>query len=135
MKPKTLENRIVKRLARARRNVFLRDDFNDLGDYDQVGRVLRHLVRTGSLVKIGHGLYTKAAPSPFDGTPAPVKGLRALASEALDRLGIETAPTRLEQAYQAGQTTQVPAGRAIAITKRVRRRIGYNGTFLSFERA
>jgi hypothetical protein len=135
MKPKNLENRILKRLARKRRNVFLRNDFNDLGDYDQVGRVLRQLVRTGKLVKIGHGLYTKAAPSPFDGTPAPVKGLRALASEALDRLGIETAPTRLEQAYQAGQTTQVPAGRAIAVTKRVRRRIGYNGTFLSFERA
>jgi hypothetical protein len=115
--------------------VFLRNDFTDLGGYDQVGRVLRQLVRRGQLVKIGHGLYTRAAPSPFDGTPAPVKGLRALAAEALGRLGIETAPTRLEQAYHAGQTTQVPAGRVVAVNKRVRRRIGYNGTFLSFERA
>ena len=48
-----------------------------------VGRALRRLVRTGQLVKIGHGLYTRAAPSPYDGTPAPVKGLRALATEAL----------------------------------------------------
>jgi hypothetical protein len=135
MKPKTLENRVLQRLARKGGDVFLRDDFNDLGGYDQIGRVLRQLVRTGQLVKIGHGLYTRAAPSPFDGTPAPVKGLRVLAAEALDRLGIETAPTRLEQAYHAGQTTQVPAGRVIAVTKRVRRRIGYNGTFLSFERA
>jgi hypothetical protein len=135
MKPENLEARVLKRLTRKRGDVFLRDDFSDLGGYDQVGRVLRHLVRTGQLVKIGHGLYTRAAPSPFDGTPAPVKGLRALAAEALGRLGIETAPTRLEQAYGAGRTTQVPAGRVIAVTKRVRRRIGYNGTFLSFERA
>jgi hypothetical protein len=135
MRPKNLETRILKRLARTRGDVFLRDDFSDLGGYDHVGRVLRHLVRTGQLVKIGHGLYARAAPLSCDGTPTPVKGLRALAAEALDRLGIETAPTRLEQAYQAGQTTQVPAGRVIAVTKRVRRRIGYNGTFLNFERA
>ena len=135
MKPENLETRVLKRMARKRGDVFLRDDFSDLGGYDQVGRALRRLVRTGQLVKIGQGLYTRAAPSPFDGKPAPVKGLRALATEALGRLGIETAPTRLEQAYNAGQTTQVPAGRVVAVTKRVRRHIGYNGTFLSFERA
>ena len=135
MKPENLETRVLKRVARKRGDVFLRDDFSDLGGYDQVGRALRCLVRTGRLVKIGHGLYTRAAPSPFDGTPAPVKGLRTLAAEALGRLGIETAPTRLEYANNTGQTTQVPAGRVVAVTKRVRRRIGYNGTFLSFERA
>jgi hypothetical protein len=135
MKPKNLESRVLKRLARKRGHVFLRDDFSDLGGYDQVGRALRRLVRTGQLVKIGHGLYTRASPSPFDGKPAPIKGLRTLAAEGLGRLGIETAPTRLEQAYNAGRTTQVPAGRVIAVKKRVRRRIGYNGTFLSFERA
>jgi hypothetical protein len=135
MKSDNLETRVLKRLARKRGDVFLREDFRDLGGYDQVGRALRCLVRTGQLVKIGHGLYTRAAPSPYDGTPAPVKGLRALATEALGRLGIETVPTRLEQAYRAGRTTQVPAGRVIAVKKRVRRRIGYNGSFLSFERA
>lgn len=66
--------------------------------------------------------------------PAPVKGLRAVAAEALKRLGIETSPTKLEQAYSAGEMTQVPAGRAIAVRKRVRRKIGHNGTYVSFER-
>ena len=135
MRPKNLEQRVVQRLSRKKGDVFLRDDFTDLGGYDQVGRVLHRLVRSGQLVKIGHGLYTRAAPSPFDGTPVPVKGLRALATEALGRLGIPTAPTRLEEDYRAGRTTQVPAGRAVAVAKRVRRRIGYNGTYLSFERA
>jgi hypothetical protein len=131
----TIESRLIRRIERKRSNVFLRSDFADLGGYDQVGRVLCHLVRKGRLIRIGQGLYTRAAPSPFDGTPSPVKGIRVLTDEALDRLGIETAPTRLQKAYNSGNTTQVPSGRVIAVNKRVRRKIGYNGTFVSFERA
>jgi hypothetical protein len=134
MRGENLETRVMKRIARKRGDVFLRADFRDLGGYDQVGRVLRGLVGKGKLLKIGQGLYTRAAESPFDGTPAPVKGLYSLAAEALGRLGVESAPTCFEQAYNAGKTTQVPAGRVIAVRKRVRRKIGYNGIFLSFER-
>jgi hypothetical protein len=86
-------------------------------------------------MKLGYGLYTRARPSLLDGKPTAVKGLRALAAEALGRLGIETAPTRLEQAYNAGRTTQVPTGRVVAVRGRVRRAISYNGVPLSFERA
>ncbi len=135
MRAENLETRVIKRIARKRGDVFLRSDFRDLGGYDQVGRVLRGLVGKGKLLKIGQGLYARTAASPFDGTPTPVKGLRALAKEALGRLGVESAPTRFEQAYNAGKTTQVPAGRVIAVRKRVRRKIGYKGIFMSFERA
>jgi hypothetical protein len=135
MKPETLETRIQKRIARKRGDVFLRADFSDLGDYDQVGRALRQLVKQGQLLKLGQGLYARAKPSLIDGSPAPVKGFRNLVTEALGRLGIETLPTRMEQAYSAGQTTQVPTGRVVAVMKRVRRKIGYNGIVLGFERA
>lgn len=135
MKSEKLETRIQKRIARKRGDVFLRADFEDLGGYDQVGRALGQLVKQGQLLKLGQGLYTRAKPSLIDGTPAPVKGFRTLATEALDRLGIETQPTRLEKAYAAGETTQVPAGRVVAVSKRVRRKIGYNGILLGFERA
>ena len=134
MRSDTLEDRVVRRIDRKRGDVFLRSDFKDLGGYDQIGRVLRLLVRKGRLVRIGQGLYARATESPFDGTPSPVKGLRALAEEALKRLGIESALTRLEQEYNAGRTTQVPAGRTIGVTRRVRRKIGYNGTYVRFER-
>ena len=130
----TLETRITERMARMRRDVFLRADFAGFGGYDQVGRALRNLVARGKLLKIGSGLYVRARPSTLDGSPTPVKGLRTLADEALRRLGIETGPTRLEQDYGAGRTTQVPSGRRIAVNKRVRRRIGYSGVLLSFER-
>jgi hypothetical protein len=135
VKPETLETRLLKRIDRKRGDVFLRTDFDDLGGYDQVGRVLRDLVRKGRLMKLGYGLYTRARPSLVDGQPTPVKGLRALAAEALGRIGVETAPTRLEQDYNAGRTTQVPTGRVVAVRGRVRRKISYNGYPLSYERA
>jgi hypothetical protein len=131
----TLETLVSKRIDRKRGDVFLRADFSDLGGYDQVGRVLRQFVRQGKLLKIGSGLYTRARPSTLDGTPTPVKGLRALADEALRRLGVQTAPTRLERNYSAGTTMQIPAGRRVAVAKRVRRKISHNGVTISFERA
>ena len=131
----TLESQVIKRIERKRRDVFLRADFDDLGGYDQIGRVLGQFVRAGRLVKIGSGLYARARPSTLDGKPTPVKGLRPLTEEALRRLGIGTAPTRLEQAYSEGRTTQVPSGRRVAVDRRVRRKIGYNGAIVSFERA
>ena len=130
----TLETWLLKRIERKRGDVFLRSDFADLGGYDQIGRVLRGLVRQGRLIKIGFGLYARAVQSPFSDAPVPPRGLSTL-TEALKRLDIETAPSRLEQDYNAGRTTQVPTGRVVAVRRRVRRKLGYNGFFLSFERA
>lgn len=126
---------MIRRIDRKRRDVFLRADFDDLGGYDQIGRALRQFVHAGHLVRIGSGLYARARPSTLDGKPTPVKGLRALSEEALRRVGIGTAPTRLEQAYGEGKTTQVPCGRRVAVYRRVRRKIAYNGAMVSFERA
>jgi hypothetical protein len=131
----TLEALVSKRIDRKRGDVFLRADFADLGGHDQVGRVLLQFVRQGKLLKIGSGLYTRTQPSTLDGAPTPVKGLRALADEAVRRLGVQTAPTHLERSYSAGTSMQIPAGRHIAVAKRIRREIGYNGVTISFEPA
>lgn len=134
MKPDTLETKLMKRVARKRGDVFLRADFADLGGYDQVGRTLRDLVRKRQLLRLGQGIYARAATSPFTGEVLPAKGLSTL-KEALDRLGVETVPTRLEADYNAGRTTQVPTGRVVGVRRRVRRKIGYGGFYLGFERA
>jgi len=134
VKPETLESRILKRMERKRGDMFLRADFGDLGGYDQVGRVLRKIVREGQLVKVGQGLYARASRSITSGEPIPVQGLATL-KEALGRVGVETIPTRLERAYNVGETTQVPTGRVVGVTRRVRRKVGYGGINLSFERA
>ena len=133
-KPESLEQRLEKRIARKRGDVFLREDFRDLGGYDQVGRALRNLVRKGELLKLGYGIYTRATRSPFTDKPVPPKGLRTF-KEALTRLGVEIVPTRLEAAYNAGKSTQVPTGRVVGVRGRVSRRIGYGGVELGYERA
>lgn len=114
----------------------MRSDFADLAGYDQVGRALRALVREGVLIRVGYGLYAKAAYSPLAGDrPAPRVGIRRLGEEALRKLNIGVSASMAERLYNEGQTTQVPSGRLIAVDKRVRRKIGYNGTYLAFERA
>jgi hypothetical protein len=133
MKAETLETRMLNRIERDRSDVFLRSDFKDLGGYDQVGRSLRSLVRKGRLLKVSHGLYTKAVKSPLSDKPEPPKGLATL-KEALQRVGVEIVQTRMERDYNAGRTTQVPTDRVVAVHGRVRRKIGYNGINLSFER-
>jgi hypothetical protein len=134
MRPETLETKLLNRIERKRGDVFVRADFEDLGGYDQVGRALRTLMRKRELVKVGQGLYARARTSDINGEAVPVRGLTTL-NEALERIGIETVPTRMERAYNAGETTQVPTGRVVGVRRRVRRKIGYGGFTLSFERA
>lgn len=131
----TLAYKITARMRRKKALVFVREDFADLGGYDQVGRILRALARQGELVKIGYGLYAKAKKSPLTGQVVPVAPLPTLAKEALARLGVETAPSRLEKEFQAGRTTQVPTGRLIAVKGRISRKIGYGGAYVNFEPA
>jgi len=122
------------RIARKKRAVFVRDDFKDISDYDQVGRALRRLTKKGSLIRLGYGVYAKAKKSPINGEAVPVAPLPSLAKEVLQRLGVETTSSRLEEAYNAGQTTQVPTGRLIGVKGRVNRKLGYRGAFISYER-
>jgi hypothetical protein len=134
-KYETLNYKISARIARKKDIVFLREDFADLGGYDQVGRILRNLVREGKIIKIGYGLYAKAKKSSITGKVIPVAPLPTLARAALERLGVEVASSALERDYNAGKTTQVPTGRMIAVRGRVNRKIGYNGAYVSFEPA
>ena len=129
----TLEMQLLQRIDRSHGDVFLRGDFDDLGSYDQVGRALRDLVKQGRLMKIGFGLYSRTIRSLLDDRVLPPKGLSTL-REALKRVGIETFPSRSLQDYNAGRTTQVPTGRVVGVNRRVRRKVGYNGFTMGFER-
>ena len=123
------------RMARKKCSVFVREDFRDLSDYDQVGRALRNIAKNGRLIRVGYGVYAKAKKSPITGELVPVVPLPELAKEALARLGIQTVPSRMEIDYNAGKTTQVPTGRVIAVKGRISRKIGYGGAYVSYEPA
>lgn len=126
---------IERRVRRSQQNIFLRRDFEQFGSYDAVGRALRQQTQKGRLLRVGYGLYAKAEPSPFTGKPVPLIGIKQLATEALERLGKTVGASALEIAYNSGQSTQVPTGRAVAVKGRVRRRIGYDGNYIVLERA
>src|SRR6185312_7106403 len=131
----TIAEAIERKVRRSKRNVFLRSDFNSLGSYDAVGRALRQKADDGKLVQIGYGLYAKAERSPFTGKPAPVVGIKRLATEALGRLGKKVSPSSFEESYNRGESTQVPTGRTVAVEDRVRRRIGYDGNYVLLQRS
>ena len=132
---KSLEDKIRARIARRKSNVFIREDFADLGGYDQVGRVLLKLTRQGNLAKLGYGIYTKTRISQLTGEVVPIAPLPALAKEALQKLGVKIQLTRAEKDYQEGRSTQIPTGRLIGINKsRLCRKIGYKEASIYYER-
>lgn len=130
----TLEGKIAYRVKRSKTPVFVRDDFKDIGGYDQVGRILRGLVKKDLLINLGYGTYARSKKSSISGTIVPEKPLPELAKELLKKLGVEAAPSSAEKAYNSGMSTQVPTGRVIGVKGRVARRIGYNGRYISFEK-
>ena len=130
----TLEGKIAYRVKRSKSPVFIRDDFKDIGGYDQVGRVLRALVKKGLLISLGYGAYARSKKSSVSGAIVPEKPLPELAKELLKKLGVKVVPSSAERAYNSGKSTQVPTGRMIGVKGRIVRRIGYNGRYISFEK-
>ena len=107
----TIQDRLVTRIKRAKRSVFMRSDFADIADYDQVGRGLRNLVRDGLLLKIGYGLYVRARVNRITGTLMPdhPAGNDGVLIEAMERLGVDYKFDDLSLKNLSGESTQIPA--------------------------
>jgi hypothetical protein len=134
-KYETLSCKISSGIARKKDIVFLRGILRTWEDMIRSGGFLGELVRAGKIIKIGYGLYAKTKKSFITGEIIPGAPLPTLAKAALERLGIEVAPSTLESDYNAGKTTQVPIGRMIAVKGRVNRKIGYGGAYIIYESA
>jgi hypothetical protein len=132
----TLREKIGKRIARRRDDVFLTREFRDLGGEDQVLRALRGLVRNGTLVRLGYGVYGRAETSSLSGRPmlAARGGFIGAARQALDKLGVEWEPTEFQHAYNEGRSTQVPINPAVRVKGRFSRQLRYQDTELRLER-
>jgi len=107
----TIQSRIETRVKRSKRSVFMRSDFKDIADYDQVGRCLRQLVREGLLLKISYGLYARARLNRITGKPMPDNpaGSDGVIIEALERLNVDYSFDEVSQSSLSGQSTQIPA--------------------------
>lgn len=107
----TIQSRIQTRVKRSKRSVFLRSDFKDIADYDQVGRGLRNLVRDGLLMKIGYGLYVRARVNRVTGKLMPdnAAGADGVVIEAMVKLGVDYQFDDLSNLNISGESTQIPA--------------------------
>ena len=130
----SLKGKVKYRISRSKVAVFTPKDFFDLSDRDQVGRVLRQLVKDESLIKFGQGLYAKAKRSSLTGKLIPIKSLPELATEALrEKLKVKVVPAKDLERYNSGQTTQAPTGRVIAVKGRVSRKMAYDGKSIKYQ--
>ena len=132
-KKQKLETRILTRISRRKSPILLREDFADLGGYDQVGRALRIIADKGKIIRLGYGLYAKAKQSALTGETVPVAPLPTLGKEALRRLRVQTVPSKAETDYREGRSMQVPTGRLIGVKDRISRKIGFKGAHISYE--
>lgn len=130
----SVEYKALNRLKTTRGSVVLRADFNDLGSYRQVSRVLNRLIEEKKLVKIGKGIYAKAYLSKYSDTPLIKNGTDSALREALKRLSIAFEPGSAEKEYNEGKTTQIPVHNIVRLKNRCRRRIGYRNSKLIFEK-
>ena len=130
----SIEYKALSRLKAIRGSVVLRQDFKDLGSYRQISRVLNQLIAEKKLVKISAGVYAKAYISKYTDIPLVKNGVDSTLRAALKRLGVAYEPGSAEQDYNAGKTTQVPAGNIVKLKSRCRRRIGYGNSKLIFEK-
>ncbi len=136
MKRISLKSKISDKIKHSRRLVFMRSDFEELGGYDQVGRVLRNLTAEGKLIKIGYGLYAKAHTNRLTGKPMLIAkgGFIQVAREALRRLGVKWSPSDSEISYLEG-STQIPANAEVIIFDRFNRKIATDKFKLQLNRS
>jgi hypothetical protein len=103
-----VKERIQRSIAARRGEVVLRRDLARFGSAAQISRALKQLIAEGRLVRIGTGVYAKAAPGPISGIPMARQPLGALAAETFDRLGIAWRLGAAQRRYNERLTTQVP---------------------------
>jgi hypothetical protein len=105
----TVKERMIRSIARSKGEVVMRADFVSLGSASQISRSLKELIKAGTIVRLGYGVYAKARPSILSGKPVARVSLEELALEALEKLGVTVKLGRAAAAYASGETTQIPA--------------------------
>lgn len=131
----TMKERIERIVARSKDAVFIRQDFAKVGGYDQVGRVLRELVKDGALIKVGYGVYVKTKDSGIPGRPIPVMSLIEIGLQAMAKLGVDADLGRSAKAYMAGKTTQMPMATVLNVgNARVTRKLSVGMQEVRYEK-
>ena len=133
MKKRTLKDKICLRIKKSNKAAFISSEFFDLSGQDQVGRILRQMVREEDLIKLGRGVFAKTKYSTVLKKKTIVEAFPEVARQALNKLKIKVFPSTAEKEYNAGLSTQVPTGLMVGINQRVSRNLSYNGRSIRYE--
>lgn len=129
-----IEQRLKRSITQRKDDVFVRSDFAKFGSPAQVSRALKQFVELGLLVKLGVGVYAKAKKSVLTGNAIPVKPVDVLAPVALKKLGVSVSPSKLTQAYNFRESTQLPAGTVLNTRgRKISRKLGFGGRYIKYE--
>ena len=136
MPKSTVKDRVIAKIKRSSSSVFLRKEFDRLGDYRQVSRAINEVAASGILVKVGFGLYAKARPSTISGKPVPTAPLLNIGLEAMQKIGVKADVGKDAVALREGRSTQIPMLPIINIGKaRVSRRIAVGSRQVVYEKS
>ena len=127
--------RIRRKIANSNQAVFLRKEFAAMASPAQVSQALSELVGEGYLVKAGYGLYVKTKTSSLTQNKVPGATLDEIVATFMQKKNLELIPGKSARAYNAGQTTQIPANLVLYTGKsRITRKISLNNKVVIYEK-
>lgn len=99
--------------------VVLRSDLRALCTSEsQLSRMLNKLIERKAIERVSQGAFVKTRINKFTGDFTPAATLEVVAKELFERLNIKIAPPTEVESYNAGLSTQVPAGRRVVVQGR-----------------
>ena len=135
MSQTTVKEKVIAKIKRSTSSVFLRKEFDRLGDYRQVSRAVNEVAASGMLVRVGFGLYAKTRPSTLDGKPVPTTPLLNIALEVMKKIGVKADVGNDARNLREGRSTQVPMLPIINVGKaRVSRKIAVGKRQVVYEK-
>lgn len=126
----SLKYKVLQRIEQLPSTVVLRSDLSDLSGSRQIGSILQQLIKEEKIIRLGYGVYAKLSRSERFKSSYLSGGFNRVAKEALTRLKVNWKPSRAEEEYNSGKSTQIPVNTVFRIKDRFNRKLSYNGAVL-----
>lgn len=128
----TIENRILKKIKKARRGaLFFADSFINISNQKAVSKALQRLVNAGEIIRVSTGIYTRPEKDPVLGLVLP--GIEKIAEAIAKRDKARIVPTGAYALNKLGLSTQVPMN-AVYLTDGSVRKIKLKNQSLTFKK-
>ena len=135
----TYRRKLLDKIESLKTQVFSRDDLTrSHANQEQLrlNRALKTFVEQGHVIKISHGLYAKAMMIDLPNGKSKIilrDSFESIAMLALNKLGVHWEYGSAIQAYNRGETTQVPVVFSVKLHSRFRGTISAEGRSVVFE--